>query len=45
MDHYLKAAQFLYSYGAKFPEHISLYKKPSQYSIEVVEVIQLYLKK
>lgn len=37
MDHYLKALQFLDSYGAEFPEHIS-YTDPQYYSIEVLEV-------
>jgi len=37
MDHYLKAAQYLNSYGAKFPEHI-IYTAPQYYSIEVLEV-------
>lgn len=37
MDHYLKAAQHLDSYNAKFPEHIT-YITPQHYSIEVLEV-------
>lgn len=37
MDHYLKAAQYLDSYGAEFPEHI-IYTAPQYYSIEVLEV-------
>lgn len=37
MDHYLKAATFLNSYDAKFPELIS-YTSPQFYSIEVLEV-------
>jgi len=37
MNHYLKAAQYLNSYGAKFPEHI-IYTSPQYYSIEVLEV-------
>lgn len=37
MDHYLKAAQYLDSYGAMFPEHI-IYTSPQYYSIEVLEV-------
>lgn len=40
MDHYLKAAHFLNSYGAKFPERIT-YTDPQYYSIEVLEVIFL----
>ncbi|CAH1731820.1 unnamed protein product [Aphis gossypii] len=37
MDHYLKAAQYLDSYGAMFPEHI-IYTSPQYYSIEVLEI-------
>jgi len=37
MDHYLKAVQYLNSYGAEFPEHI-IYTCPQYYSIEVLEV-------
>lgn len=37
MDHYLKAIQYLNSYGAKFPEHI-IYTCPQYYSIEVLEI-------
>jgi hypothetical protein len=43
MDHYLKAAEFLDSYGAIFPKHI-IYTSPQYYSIEVLEVSTLYLK-
>lgn len=41
MSHYLKAAEFLDSYGAKFPEHIT-YTAPQYYSIEVLEVSELH---
>lgn len=41
MDHYLKAAEFLDSYGAIFPKHIT-YTSPQYYSIEVLEVSTLY---
>jgi len=41
IDHYLKAVQFLDSYGAKFPDHI-IYTSPQLYSIEVLEVRKLY---
>lgn len=37
MDHYLKAAQCLDNYGARFPEHI-IYTHPEYYSIEMLEV-------
>jgi len=40
MDHYLKAVQFLDSYGAKFPENI-IYTTPQFYSIEVLEFRKL----
>lgn len=43
MDHYIKAAQFLDSYGAEFPENI-LYTAPQYYSIEVLEVNISYFK-
>lgn len=42
LDHYLKAIQFLDSYGAKFPDHISY--TPQSYSIEVLEVRKLIFK-
>jgi len=37
IEHYLKSIQFLDSYNAKFPEHIT-YIDPQYYSIEVLEV-------
>lgn len=43
LDHYLKAVQFLDSYGAKFPDHIS-YTTPQLYSIEVLEVRKFIFK-
>ncbi|VVC42534.1 Hypothetical protein CINCED_3A009963 [Cinara cedri] len=37
MDHYLKAAQCLDSYGAKFPEQF-IYTQPEHYAIEMLEI-------
>lgn len=39
MEHYLKAAQFLDSNGAKFLQNIS-YTTPQCYSIEILEVVK-----
>lgn len=40
IDYYLKAVQFLYSYGAILPDHIT-HTSPQLYSIEIVEVRKL----